>query len=213
MTSSCLRVGYFYPIFKSHFSVLQSSKDRFHPRRQASEQASQRTPINLICQSCCFSYLELALSLSIAGKHVFFVFVFEVGGKYGIEERGGGGGGVAFQTEVAYICDHGPMFFSVCCESLTHTAFCSGLRALGQKAERIRTSIDTNDIGRPVFPVKRNASQTRRPPRKLQEKRGIETTNLCENYSHFFLRLPLLSIFNSYLPITIPAQRFAQTFL
>lgn len=40
------------------------------------------------------------------------------------------------------------------------------------------------------------------PHAKLQAKRGIETTNLCENYSHFFfpfffLRLPLLSIFNA----------------
>lgn len=107
----------FKPDFKSHFSVLQSSKDRFHPRRQASEQAKP-THSN---QPYLSALLFVILGVSVKPLHspqtcFFFVFVFEVGGKYGIESRGGkGGGGVAYQTEVAYICDHGPMFFSVCC--------------------------------------------------------------------------------------------------
>lgn len=156
----------------SQFSNLQKIASIL-AAKQVSKQ-SQRTPINPICQPCCLSYLELALSRSIARKHVFFVFVFEVGGKYGIEERGGkkGGGGAAYQTEVAYICDHGPMFFlGLSLVPRAHSFFCSGLRALGQKAERMCTGVDTRMIwDSQRFLSNSMHSQTRRPPRKRKEE-------------------------------------------
>lgn len=71
----------------------------------------------LFVSSCCFVILGVSVKpLHSPQTCFFFLFLFlKWEANMRIESRGGEGGGVAYQTEVAYICDHGPMFFSVCC--------------------------------------------------------------------------------------------------
>lgn len=67
----------FNPISKATSQFFNLQKIASIVAAKLVSKQSQRTPINPICQSCCLSYLELALSLSIARKHVFFVlFLF-----------------------------------------------------------------------------------------------------------------------------------------
>lgn len=84
----------FKPDFKRHFSVLQSSKRSLpssKPPKQVSKQSQRTLQSTLFVSPVCLSYLELALSPLHSPQTCFFfcfVFVFEVGGKYGIESRG-----------------------------------------------------------------------------------------------------------------------------
>lgn len=85
--------------------------------------------------------------------------------------------------------------------------FLQWIKSFGTKGQKdVHKRKHTGDTGLPVFLDKLNAFITSPTPKSKEEQKQPTSVKITVT----FLRLPLLSIFNSYLPITIPVQFFSR---